>query len=403
MWERLWERMPLSARKVATARPGRHTDGRGLMLIVKPSGARSWVLRFQIDGRRRDMGLGSWPEVTLAMARERALQARRQMAEGRDPLSEKSKSHRLTFSEAANALIAVKRKSWRNAKHAAQWISTLERYVLPRLGDRDVQSIETNDILAVLNPIWTKKPETASRVRQRIEAVLDYATALGKREGANPARWRGHLDQVLAQPNKVRAVAHFPAMDWREVPAFMASLSECSGVGAQALAFAILTAARSGEVRGATWSEFDHEQGVWTVPAARMKAAKEHRVPLSAAAMAQLPESGDPEALVFPSVKDPRRPISDRTLSAVLKRLGRKDVTVHGFRSSFRDWAGETTQFPREVIEAALAHRLKDKAEAAYARGDLFQKRRALMQAWADYLIPARSGLAPHLSEDAHR
>ncbi len=356
------------------------------MLVVKPSGARSWVLRYQMDGRRRDMGLGSFPEVTLAMARERAIEARRLIAEGHDPLNDRATSKPLTFSEAANALIAAKRKSWRNAKHAAQWISTLERYVLPRLGDRDVQSIETNDILAVLNPIWTKKPETASRVRQRIEAVLDYATALGKREGANPARWRGHLDQVLAQPNKVRAVAHFPAMDWREVPGFMSALSECSGIGAQALAFAILTAARSGEVRGATWSELDLEAGVWTVPAGRMKAAKEHRVPLSAAAIAQLPEPGNPEALVFPSVKDPLRPISDMTLSAVLKRLGRKDVTVHGFRSSFRDWAGETTQFPREVIEAALAHRLKDKAEAAYARGDLFQKRRALMQAWSSYL-----------------
>ena len=199
------------------------------------------------------------------MARERALQARRQMAEGRDPLSEKAKSYRLTFGEAVHALIAAKRESWRNAKHAAQWTSTLERYVLPRLGDRDVQSIETNDILAVLSPIWTQKPETASRVRQRIEAVRDYATAMGKREGANPARWRGHLDQVLAQPSKVRAVAHFPAMDWRELPGFMASLGECSGTGAQALAFALLTAARSGEVRGATWSELDLEQGVWTV------------------------------------------------------------------------------------------------------------------------------------------
>jgi len=378
--------MPLSVRKVKTAGPGRYTDGSGLMLVVKPSGTRSWVLRYQIDGRRRDMGLGSFPEVTLAMARDRSLQARREIAEGRDPLSQKAKSHRLQFGEAARELIAAKRESWRNAKHAAQWTSTLERHVLPSLGDRDVRSIETNDVLAVLNPIWTEKPETASRVRQRIEAVLDYSRATGKREGANPARWRGHLDQVLAQPNKVRTVAHFLAMDWREVPGFMSALGECSGLGAQALAFAILTSARSGEVRGATWSEFDLEQRVWTIPPARMKAAKEHRVPLSAAAMEQLPEPGDPEALVFPSVKDPRRPISDMTLSAVLKRLGRKDVTVHGFRSSFRDWAGETTQFPREVIEAALAHRLKDKAEAAYARGDLFQKRRALMLAWASYL-----------------
>jgi integrase len=208
------------------------------------------------------------------MARERAFEARRRVAEGNDPLSQRAKSQKLTFGEAAHALITAKRESWRNAKHAAQWTCTLERYVFPSLGDRDVQSIETDDVLAVLNPIWTQKPETASRVRQRIEAVLDYATALGKREGANPARWRGHLDQVLAQPNKVRTVAHFPAMDWREAPGFMSALSECSGVAAQALAFAILTAARSGEVRGATWSEFDLEQGVWTVPAARMKTAK---------------------------------------------------------------------------------------------------------------------------------
>jgi len=225
------------------------------MLVVKPSGTRSWVLRYQIDGRRRDMGLGSWPEVTLAMARDRAIEARRLIARGHDPLSDRATSKPLTFGDAAIALIAAKRESWRNAKHAAQWTSTLERYVLPSLGDRDVRSIETNDVLAVLNPIWTAKPETASRVRQRIEAVLDYATALGKREGVNPARWRGHLDQVLAQPNKVRAVAHSPAMDWREVPGFMSALSECSGVGAQALAFAILTAARSGEVRGAAWSD----------------------------------------------------------------------------------------------------------------------------------------------------
>jgi len=210
MRDMLWSSTPDRSRP---AGPGRHTDGRGLTLLVKPTGTRTWVLRYQMNGRRRDMGLGAWPEVTLAMARDRAIEARRLITQAHDPLNDRATSKPLTFGDAAIALIAAKRESWRNAKHAAQWTSTLERYVLPILGNRDVRWIDTNDVLAVLNPIWTHKPETASRVRQRIEAVLDYATALGKREGANPARWRGHLDQVLAQLNKVRAVAHFSAMD----------------------------------------------------------------------------------------------------------------------------------------------------------------------------------------------
>ena len=378
--------MALTARRVATAKPGRHSDGRGLILLVKPSGARSWVLRYQIDGRRRDMGLGAWPEVTLAMARERGLAARRLTAEGRDPLSEKKRVKRLRFRDAADALIDSKRSGWRSPKHAAQWVSTLETFAYPVLGDLDVRSIGTSEVLATLKPIWVEKTETASRLRQRIEAVLDYARALGAREGENPARWRGHLDHVLPRPSKVHSVIHYPALNWRAAPAFMAELAACDGGSARALAFLIFTAARSGEVRGATWHEMDLEARVWTVPASRIKAGKEHRIPLSEAALAQLAEPRAPYDLIFPSGRSPDRPMSGMTLAAVVKRMQRRDITVHGFRSTFRDWAGETTPFAREVIEAALAHRLKDKAEAAYARGDLFDRRRRLMDAWAEYL-----------------
>jgi len=362
------------------------------MLVVKESGARSWVLRYQQQGRRRDLGLGAWPEVTLARAREKALEARRLLAEGRDPVAERMKDTRLSFEAAAGALIESKRSGWRNPKHAAQWSGTLERYVFPRLARRDVKSIETADVIAVLQPIWTEKPETASRVRQRIEAVLDYAAAVGARQGENPARWRGHLDHLLPRPSKVRAVRNHAALDWRDLPDFMAALAQRDGTAARALAFTILTAARSGEVRGARWREIDLEAKVWTIPAERMKARKEQRVPLSPAALASLGPPDEAEALLFPSDLKPAKPLSDMSLTAVLRRMERIDITVHGFRSTFRDWAGETTAFPREVIEAALAHRLKDKAEAAYARGDLFTKRRALMAAWAAAAEGASSG-----------
>ncbi|MCI4661667.1 MAG: integrase arm-type DNA-binding domain-containing protein [Neomegalonema sp.] len=375
--------MPLTARKVETASPGKHGDGRGLMLVVKASGAKSWVLRYQINGRRRDLGLGAYPDVSLARARERALEARQLIAEGRDPLNEKNKRKELIFTDAATALIESKRSGWRNAKHAAQWRSTLESYAFPVLGKLAVQAIETEDVLAALRPIWEVKPETASRLRQRIEAVLDYATVLGARSGENPARWRGHLDHLLPRPGKVRAVAHFAALDWREIGGFMRDLTAREGVAPRALRFAILTAARAGEVRLASWQEIDLQAKVWTIPAARMKAGKEHRVPLSEAAMAALGTAGAQTELIFGSEIKPGRPLSDMSMTALLRRMGRERITVHGFRSTFRDWAGETTRFPREVIEMALAHQLKDKAEAAYARGDLFTKRRALMDDWS--------------------
>ena len=373
--------MALSVRKVQTAKPGRHSDGRGLMLLVKASGARSWVLRYQLKGRRRDMGLGPYPEVTLAEARRKALEARHLLVDGVDPLTVVPK-RALTFRQAAIDLIENKRAGWRNAKHAAQWSSTIETYANPVLGDVEIAAIDTAHVLSVLQPIWRAKPETASRLRQRIEAVLDFATSKGLRDGSNPARWRGHLQNVLPKSSAVRRVQHHAALDWREMPEFVAALARRNGISARALQFLILTAARSGEMRGMRWGEIDLKARIWTVPPTRMKAAKEHRVPLTDGAVGLLGTPRTPDALVFPSPTHLDRPLSDMTLAAVLKKMARTGITVHGFRSTFRDWAGETTNFPREVIEAALAHRLKDKAEAAYARGDLFTKRRTLMEAW---------------------
>lgn len=373
----------LSARKVETAKPGRHGDGRGLFLYVKATGSRSWVLRYQVQGRRRDLGLGAYPDVSLAMARERAAEARRLIANGEDPIAKKQQAQPKTFKEAALELIESKRPGWKNAKHAAQWASTLESYVFPKIGQGQVAKIETADVIGALTPIWTDKPETASRVRQRIEAVIDYATALGIRSGDNPARWRGHLDHLLPKPKKVRAVKHHPALPHGQIADFMVDLALREGVAARALGFTILTASRSGETRGMTWAEVDLENRLWTIPTARMKAGKEHRVPLSDAALAYLGSRRDDNALVFESEAKPGRPISDMSMTAVLRRMNRTEITVHGFRSTFRDWAGETTGFPREVIEAALAHGIKNKAEAAYARSDLFDKRRDLMDSWA--------------------
>ncbi|HEX2528682.1 MAG TPA: integrase arm-type DNA-binding domain-containing protein [Geminicoccus sp.] len=374
----------LTARRVETALPGIYEDGAGLRLVVKSSGARSWVLRYQLHGKRHDLGLGGWPDVSLARAREKAAAARSLKADGVDPLAERGRRIALTFRDAAEALIESKRPGWRNAKHAAQWGATLATYAYPKIGDLDVRRIATTDVLDVLRPLWTQKTETASRLRQRIEAVLDYATATGGRAGDNPARWKGHLQALLPAPAKVARVEHHAALPWQDAPSFMAELAHREGTAARALAFAILTAARSGEVRGMTWAEIDGNAAMWVVPAGRMKAHKEHRVPLTLAALALLPQRGEPGDLIFPGTKS--RPLSDMSLTAVLRRMQRGDLTVHGFRSTFRDWAGEATPHPREVIEAALAHRLKDKAEAAYARGDMLTKRRTLMQDWSEFL-----------------
>ena len=377
-------------------KPGFHSVGgvSGLALYVKPTGARSWVLRVVIGGKRRDIGLGPYPEVSLADAREGARKIKAKARDGADPLAERraaaarlraEQNDGMTFDQCAAAYIKAHREGWKSPKHAAQWEATLSRHASPVIGHLLVRNVETRHVLRILEPIWASTTETATRLRSRIELVLDWAAARGERarEG-NPARWRGHLDKLLPKPSKVADRGHHAALPWGEVGAFLARLASVEGMGAQALRFTILTAARSGEVRGASWDEIDMQARTWTVPAERMKAGREHRVPLSDAALALLASLprfvGQP--LVFPAPRGGQ--LSDMTLSAVLKRMG-VPVTVHGFRSTFRDWCAEATAYPGEVAEMALAHTIGDKVEAAYRRGDLFEKRRQLMQAWADH------------------
>jgi len=381
--------------------PGRHSVGgvAGLALQVTDSGARSWVLRVMVGGKRREMGLGGFPDVTLAGAREAARVARAKIGEGIDPVADRlmkrsalasAVASAMTFKEAAEKYIAAHENGWKSAKHAAQWRTTLETYAFPIIGKIAVADVETAHVMRVLEPIWLTKTETASRLRGRIESVLDWATVRGFRKGDNPARWRGHIEHLLAARSAVQKTEHHAAMDYREVGAFMEQLRQQEGIGARALEFTILCASRSGEVRGATWAEMDLAAGVWTIPADRMKAKREHRVPLPDEVLELLKALPRAEGsdLVFPSPR--RKVLSDMTLTAVLRRMG-YPVTAHGFRSSFRDWAGETTAYPREVIEHALAHQLKDKAEAAYARGSLFDKRRRLMADWAKFCATVSS------------
>ena len=379
----------LTARRVATIKaPGKYGDGHGLWLRVIPVGRRWWFLRYRFRGRDRELGLGSADEVGLKEARQSAARARRQIREGLDPIErrrkERAKSSAPTFAECAERFISANQATWRNAKHCAQWRSTLETYAYPVLGEKPVDAVDDADVQAVLTPLWTLKPQTASRLRGRIERVLDSARVRGDRQGENPARWRGHLAELLPKPSEVRAVRHFAALPWREVPAFMNALRAREGITARTLEFAVLTTARPGEVRWMRWNEVDGD--VWTVPAEKMKAQREHRVPLSPRALAILNELPrlDGGEFVFPGMRA-GRPLSDMSLTAVLRRMGREVLTAHGFRSTFRDWCAETTNFPREVCEQALAHTLASKVEAAYRRGDLFEKRRQLMTAWARY------------------
>jgi integrase len=386
----------LSARGAATlTTPGRHSDGGGLYLNVTETGARSWLFIWKVAGRRREMGLGSARDVPLARARELAAECRSIVADGRDPLQVREASKAAeqsipTFGECADEFIAAKQSEWRNDKHRAQWLMTLTTYAAP-LRKLPVDEIDTADILAVLKPIWQAKPETAARFRGRIEQVLDAAKAKGHRSGENPARWRGHLDKLLAKRQRLTR-GHHAAMGYADVPAFLGRLRErqAGSISALALEFLILTAARSGEVLGMRWDEFDKTAKVWTVPAARMKAGREHRVPLSAPALAVLAEAGKMRTgdFVFPGAGADRS-LSSMALEMVLRRMYLDSVTVHGFRSAFRDWAGNETHFAREVAEAALAHVIGDSAERAYRRGDALEKRRALMTAWADFLEPS--------------
>ena len=385
----------LTALHLRNAKPGMHPDGGGLYLQVK-KGGRSWILRYSFGGRERYFGLGPLPLVTLAKARAAALRARETIREGVDPIEERRARRQaarletakaVTFREAAEKFIAANKSGWSNAKHAEQWSATLETYAYPILGRLPVQSIDTGLVVKVLSPIWESKTETATRVRQRIETVLNYASAKGHRTGENPARWRGHLDLILPRPRKVTKVKHHPAMPFTSLPEFFADLTSRKPVSARALAFTILTAARSGETRFAQRCEIDLANAVWTVPAVRIKARRNHRVPLSREAIAILRSAGlpdDPEALLFPNSNDDA--LSDATMLKYLTEdLGQADFTVHGFRSTFRDWVAERTNFPGEVAEAALAHIVGDQTEAAYRRGDLFDKRRKLMDMWARF------------------
>jgi integrase len=374
---------------------GLHFVGRvpGLALQVAPGGSRSWILRVRVAGRRRDMGLGSYPGVTLANAHALASAAREKVRAGVDPIDEAkakrsaSAAARLaaqTFEECAAKFIAAKSSEWKNAKHAAQWSATLATYAYPLIGRLLVSDIDLPQVLAVLEPIWKTKTETATRLRGRMEAVLDWATVKKYRTGLNPARWRGHLDKILPAPAKVAKVEHHAALDMSAVAGFMSAIRSQAGMGALALEFLVLTAARSGEVRGATWAEMDEGAGTWTIPGERMKAGKEHKVPLSKAALAVLrrvPRMAGVD-LVFPAPRGGL--LSDMTLTAVMRRMG-ADAVPHGFRSTFRDWASERTSYPRDVAEMALAHTIGDKVEAAYRRGDLFEKRRRMMNDWAAF------------------
>lgn len=379
----------------AIKKPGYHADGGGLYLQVSDSGTRSWIYRYTSGQRRREMGLGAYPDVTLKAARDKAAECRAMRGSGKDPLEEKraalaAERGTVTFREAAELYIAAHAPGWRNAKHKAQWPNTLKAYAYPVFGDLSVKAVDTPLILKVLEPIWTTKTETAKRLRGRIESVLDWATVRKYRSGENPARWRGHLAKLLAKPTKVAKVKHHPALPYSEVSTFMADLAPQEGVAAKALAFTILTAVRTNEVIGARWDQIDGN--TWTIPGDSMKSERDHRVPLSPQAMAILHDMrtlSDGGSFVFPGAKRGRH-LSNAAMSAVLKRMGHDAITVHGFRSTFRDWCGECTNFPRELAETSLAHVLRDKTEAAYARGDLFKKRMRLMEAWARYCMTPR-------------
>lgn len=384
----------LAVSKLATS--GLHFVGfvPGLALQIRGKGSKSWILRIVIGGKRRDMGLGAYPSVSLALARQKAAEARELIRQGIDPIAQQrsalsalkaSMATQLTFEETAIAYMSTHEPTWKNAKHAQQWRNTLKEYAFPVFGDLLVRDVEKEHVLAALRPIWNSKNETASRLRGRIELVLSYAMQAGYRpEGLNPARWRGGLDKLLAAPSKIQKPEHFRALPATEMCEFMKKLSHVEGQGARALEFAILTATRSGEVRGAKWSEIDMRAKIWVIPSSRMKAGKEHRVPLSTVSIKLLERLivTDSE-LVFPSPRGGM--LSDMTLTSVLRRL-KVSVTAHGFRSTFRDWIAESTNFPNEVAEMALAHTISNKSEASYRRGDMYEKRAILMEEWGRFI-----------------
>ena len=371
--------------------PGMYPDGAGLYLQVTGVGAKSWILRYSLCGRAREMGLGSLRKVSLAEARRKAADCHRLLDDHMDPIEHRRQrrseaalafANTITFREAAATYITAHSASLKNLKHAAQWRTTIATYAEPVLGKLFVGEIDTGLVHRVLEPIWTTKAETASRVRGRIEGILDWAKVSGYRSGDNPARWRGNLDKLLSKRSKTRFVKHHTALPYDELPAFMQALRLQKSTLARMLEFCILTAARSGEVIRASPTEIDRQKKLWITPADRMKAGKEHRVPLSERAL-QLTRYGDARFL-FPGYQ-PGRPFNEGAMLKLLKRMGFEELTVHGFRSTFKDWARDRTNFDNYVVEAALAHSLGDKVEAAYARSDVIEKRRKLMEAWADF------------------
>jgi integrase len=387
----------LEVAKLAT--PGYYCDGAGLYLQVSKSASKSWIFRYVLNGKSCEMGLGSLNAFSLAEARTRATAQRKLLSDGVDPLASKHESilqkrladaNIITFNKAATAYIEANKAAWRNDKHQDQWRNTLTTYAFPVIGDLPVSKVDTTHIMRILSPIWTTKTETATRVRGRIEKVLDWAKVQGYRTGDNPAIWRGHLSEALPKPSKVATEEHHAALPWADIAAFMVALQAMPGAGALAMQVIILTATRTSEVLNAQWNEFDLDAGLWVIPKERMKSFKEHRVPLSESVIRILREQPNREGFVFPGVKG--NPLSNMVCLQTLKRMERGDLTVHGFRSTFRDWVSETTNYPRDVAEMALAHTIEDKSEAAYRRGDLIEKRRALMADWANHCATVRTG-----------
>ena len=392
----------LTVRGLAVLRDGVHGDGGNLWITIDGD-RRAWSIRYKspLTAKRREMGIGSAHTLTLAMARQMATAARQLLARGLDPIEQRKaeqaarrRAAGLTFEQVAERYIQDRRAEWRDPRSEPVWASSLKRLAYPVIGPTPVAEITTDDVLAVLRPIWSTTTETADRLRTRMERILDYATTHAWREGENPARWRGHLSNVLPKPSSVATVRHHPAVARSEIAAVMAKLAQSIGVAALAVRFVCLTAARSGEARGAMWAEIDLEAKVWTVPAKRMKGGREHRVPLSAGALAVLTEAhrreDGPGSYVFPGGRT-KRPLSDVALSKALhSAAGTKEVTVHGLRSTFRDWVAEATDYPRDVAEMALAHAIGDRVEAAYRRGDLFEKRRGMMEEWSLLITVSR-------------
>jgi integrase len=379
---------------------GKHADGAGLYLQVTKHAAignlrKSWVVRYRAaNGKIREMGIGSVEDVTLADARDKAVSIRKAVKEGNDAVDArvevkretvKQQAASMTFAQCAEAYVKAHESGWKNEKHKAQWAATLKTYAYPVFGKVAVQDVNVSMVMKVLDPIWQTKTETASRLRGRLENILDWATVREYRTGENPARWRGHLEKALPARNKSKSVKHHPALPIDELAPFMLALRNQNGIGARAFEFAILTAARTSEAMGARWDELNLADASWTIPADRMKAGRIHRVPISNAAMSILSQmKGLDPVYVFPGMKA-GFPISNMTFLMLLRRMKRGDLTAHGFRSTFRDWAAERTDYQNEVAEAALAHTVRNQAEAAYRRGDLFEKRRALMEDWAKF------------------